>query len=70
MRRFGLFLFISCLPILGISLVWVLTIGSFDWLSVVRAPMVGVFTTLCMLFAGIVSITLHKEDVKDVYNSI
>ena len=70
MRRLGLFLFISCLPILGISLVWVLTIGLFNWLSIVQAPMVGVFTVLCMLFAGIVSITLHKSDVRDIYNSI
>ncbi len=70
MRRLGLFLFISCVPVLGISLVWVITVGSFNWLSVVQAPFVGVFTALFMLFGGIVGITLPKEDVIDVYNSI
>lgn len=70
MRRLGLFLFISCLPIVGVSLLWVLTMGSFDWLSIVRTPMIGVFTVLCMLFAGIVSIAMPKADVIDMYNSI
>ena len=70
MRRLGLFFFISCLPVVGVSLLWVLTMGSFNWLSIVQAPMVGVFTVLCMLFAGIVSIAMPKDEVIDIYNSI
>jgi len=70
MQRLGLFLFISCVPVLGISLVWGITVGSFDWLSVVQSPIVGVFTSLFMLFGGIVGVAMPKEDVRDIYNSI
>ena len=51
---------------LGISLMWLITIGSFNWLT---AP-VTVFTVIFMLFSFLVNVTVDKEELQDVYDSI
>ena len=70
MKRLGFFLFITLLPMLGISLMWLITIGPFNWLTVVQSAPVTVFTVIFMLFSFLVNVTVDKEELQDVYDSI
>ena len=49
---------------------WLITIGSFNWLTVVQSAPVAVFTVIFMLFSFLVNVVADKEEIQDIYNSI
>ena len=62
-KRFLLFMFISSIPMLLVTAMWLLTVGYFSWLDAIHSEVYGVFTSFCVLFAFFVSLCIPSYDL-------
>ena len=62
-KRFLLFLFISSIPLMLVTSVWLLTVGYFSWFDAIHSEVYGVFTSFCMLFAFFVSLVIPSNEL-------
>ena len=62
-KRFLLFVFISAIPWMLVTSVWLLTVGYFSWFDAVHSEPYGVFTSFCVFFAFFVSLCIPDYDL-------
>ena len=62
-KRFLLFVFISAIPLMLVTSVWLLTVGYFSWFDAVHSEPYGVFTSFSVFFAFFVSLCIPDYDL-------
>jgi hypothetical protein len=62
-KRFLLFVFISAIPLILVTSVWLLTVGYFNWFDAVHSEPHGVFTSFAVFFAFFVSLLIPDYDL-------
>lgn len=63
-KRFLLFLFISAIPFMLVTSVWLLTVGYFSWFDAIHSEPYGVFTSFAVFFAFVISLTVPDYDLQ------
>lgn len=62
-KRFLLFLFISAIPLMLVTSVWLLTVGYFSWFEAIHSEPYGVFTSFSVIFAFFISLCIPSYDL-------
>ena len=62
-KRFLLFVFISAIPLMLVTSVWLLTVGYFSWFDAIHSEAYGVFTSFAVFFAFVMSIVIPDYDL-------
>jgi len=62
-KRFLLFVFISAIPLMLVTSVWLLTVGYFSWFDAVHSEPYGVFTSFAVFFGFVISIVIPDYDL-------
>lgn len=62
-KRFLLFVFISAIPLMLVTSMWLLTVGYFSWLEAIHSEPYAVFTSWAVLLAFFVSLFIPDHDL-------
>lgn len=62
-KRFLLFIFISSIPLMLVTSVWLLTVGYFNWFDAIHSEPYGVFTSFFAFFAFFVSLVIPSNEL-------
>lgn len=62
-KRFLLFIFISAIPLMLVTSVWLLTVGYFSWFDAIHSEPYGVFTSFAVFFAFFVSLCMPENEL-------
>ena len=62
-KRFLLFIFISAIPLMLVTSVWLLTVGYFSWFDAIHSEPYGVITSFFAFFAFFVSLCIPPNEL-------